>query len=197
MAQFRTSWQKLPENFRTAMGDCLRLLTLQEVHVHNFDFPLSMLDGHANINCFSLYGPPQVADRPNNTYPQLKSLSFGYVEHLDFSSTWAKQRIVELQSLACDYFESMISEFLEICSDTLDDLDLNLECGGCESSLRFYDLHNVELNIPDRRKCGEMPSINHFSLPRLQHLTIRANVHEGPRDPQGISRDVSTLPAAV
>ncbi len=142
------SWgEDLPQSFRKAVKDCLHLLTLQEVHVSGFlDFPLSTLDSHANIDCFSLRGPPQISEFADTTYPQLKSLSvegFHSQHHHTYFSAWAIQHIAKLQSLKYDYsidysIDETIPKLLEICSDTLNNLDLNLEDSigsECESSV--------------------------------------------------------------
>jgi len=126
------SWKKdLPQSFRKALEVCLHLLTLREVHVSGFlDFPLSTLDNHANIDCFSLRGPPQKSEFADTTYPQLKSLSvkgFHDQHHHAYFGDWAIQHIAKLQSLKYDYSSDVtIPELLEICSDTLNNLDLNL-----------------------------------------------------------------------
>ena len=59
-------WQKFPQSFKTAVENCLHLPTLQEIHVGNMFFPLSMLDNHANINYFPLSGPPDTASHRLN-----------------------------------------------------------------------------------------------------------------------------------
>ena len=125
------SWNELPQCFRTAVEDCLCLPTLREVHVRNMLFPLSLLDNLVNVDRFSLSGSPQIHDCQADTYPQLQSLSVHRIGDHKLASfiTWAKQRILKLQSLECDYYsdEQIIFDLLEICSDTLDNLDLNLE----------------------------------------------------------------------
>ena len=128
------SWQdSLPQSLKTAVEDCLRLPTLQEVHIGDLQFPLSLLNNHANINYFSLSDSLQLPDFPDDTYLTLKSLAVEDMDHPNyctFFSTWAKRRITKLQSLKCDYDhsnEQMILEFLEICSGTLNDLDLRLQ----------------------------------------------------------------------
>jgi len=127
------SWKKdVPQGFRKAVEDCLRLPTLRELHIDRYidDFPVSMLNNHANIDCFSLCGTPEVSELPDTAYPQLKSLSItGFYEqhhHISFSP-WAKPRITRLQSLQYDYSgDDTLLELLEICSDTLTTLDLTL-----------------------------------------------------------------------
>jgi hypothetical protein len=135
------SWQKtLPQSLKTAVEGCLRLPTLQEVHIGTLDFPLSLLNTHANINYFSLSGSPQMPDCTDDHCLPLTSLK---VEGIDgrysaFFSTWAKSHIIKLHSLRCDYSrEKMILELLENCSGTLNNLDLTLK-SPCEVSSCFY-----------------------------------------------------------
>jgi hypothetical protein len=128
------SWQEeLPQSFRTAVDDCLHLQTLQKLCAGVLHFPLSMLDNHPHVTCLSIDTAPHVPDCLESTYPQLKFLS---VVNLDDAyvvsfSNWAKQHIGKLESLKCeisDYSsERMVSEFLEICSDTLTCLDICLD----------------------------------------------------------------------
>ena len=135
-------WWLPPLSFSTALENCLHLPTLQEVHVSALYFPLSTLDNCANINCFSLSGSPKMPDCSDDIaiYPQLKSLSFEDIDDEDTSFTsWAKQDIVKLRSLKCGYSsEPMILEFLEICSDTLINLDLTLGHSPCRFPHIFW-----------------------------------------------------------
>jgi len=125
------SWQDLPQRFRSAVENCFHLLTLQEVHVGDMYFPLSMLDNHANINYLSLSGPPEIEPvYLKTTYPQIKSLAFERFEHRysGIFRTWAKQHIVGLQSLKYDLScHKIILDVLEICSGTLENLYLCLQ----------------------------------------------------------------------
>jgi len=142
------NWKEgMPQVFRKAMEDCLRLPTLRELHIDSYckNFPVSMLDNNANIDCFSLRGTPKVSDvaDSNTTYPQLKSLSItGFHEsrfhHIPFGA-WVKPRITRLQSLKYDYSsDNTLLDLLEICSDTLTTLDITLDDAvdtQCESSV--------------------------------------------------------------
>jgi len=127
------SWERdLPQVFRKALEGCLCLPTLRELHIDSYinDFPVSMLDSHANIDCFSLRGTPKVSEVADTTYPQLKSLSItGFYlnqHHVSFGA-WAKPRITKLQSLKYEYSsDHTLLELLEICSDTLSTLDITL-----------------------------------------------------------------------
>ena len=141
------SWkQDLPQGFRKAVEDCFRLPTLRELHIDRYisNFPVSMLDNHANIDCFSLCGTPEVSEVADTTYPQLKLLSvtgfYAQRHHISFGA-WAKPRITRLQSLKYDYSsDETLLELLEICSDTLTTLDLTLGDEvdfRCESSVHF------------------------------------------------------------
>ena len=126
-------WERdLPQVFRKALEGCLCLPTLRELHIDRYinNFPVSMLDSHANIDCFSLCGTPKVSKVADTTYPQLKSLSItGFYtnqDHISFGA-WAKPRITRLQSLKYDYSsDHTLLELLEICSDTLSTLDIAL-----------------------------------------------------------------------
>ena len=132
------SWKQLAPAFRTAVENCLRLSTLQGLHVGELDFPLSILDKNVNINCFSLSGYPIIPDCSDDTNLQLTALSFDGILNLarPFTNftTWVKRHISNLQSLKCNYSdEEVIFDLLGICSDTLNRLDLLLELP-CELS---------------------------------------------------------------
>ena len=138
------SWQKdLPQTFKTAVENCLQLQTLQEVHIGNISFPLSILDNHANINYLSLSGPPGIEPGcPETIYPQIKFLALEGFDHgySDVFLTWAKRHIVGLLSLKYDFScHGMIFEVLGICSDTLENLYLCLHREGtpCQLSSHF------------------------------------------------------------
>jgi hypothetical protein len=125
------SWQKdLPQSFRIAVEGCLHLPTLHEVQFANLSFPLSLLNNHANITRFSVFGPSQIPECLDTPYPQLESLSVGMGFDNSYRvpfTAWAKQHITKLHSLRYDYSsDKTILELLEICSDTLNNLDLNL-----------------------------------------------------------------------
>jgi len=126
-ASFPDSLNDLPQSFRKALEDCLRLPTLQEVHFGNISFRLSMLDNHANINYLSLSRPPEFEPEYLETsYPQIKSLAFEgfkYYHRGDCFATWAKRHVTQLQSLKYDLScHKMISYVLDVCSDTLENL---------------------------------------------------------------------------
>jgi len=137
-------WKDLPQIFQEAVKDCLRLPMMRELHIDRYcdDFPVSMIDIHANIDCFSLCGTPEVSEVTDTTYPQLKSLSitgfYSELHHIPFGA-WAKPRITRLQSLKYDYSsDNTLLELLEICSDTLTTLELTLGSSvdwQCESSV--------------------------------------------------------------
>ena len=131
-------WQDTPPpSFRTALEGCFQLPTLQKVYVCNLAFPLSLLGTNPNVNFLILSGLPQIPASSNDPFPQLKSLSFDRIHGppLRSFSNWAKRHITNLQSLKCDY-EEVVSELLEACSDTLEnlDIDFNLLTTECESS---------------------------------------------------------------
>ena len=126
-------WQET-QSFRSALENCLHLPTLQEVHIGDMSFPLSMLDNHANINHLALSGPPKIEpEYLETTCPQIKSLTLEGFE-CDRSQafrTWAKRHIVGLQSLKSDLSCSeIILDVLKICSNTLENLYLCLQRPG-------------------------------------------------------------------
>jgi len=140
---YRISWQTgLPQTFRMAVENCLRLPTMQEIHIGtDLIFPLSLLNKHADITCLSFSALPQMPDQPDDTYPplQLKSLIFGCLhdKYYDSISTWTKPHITTLRSLQCGYSrEQMILEFLDVCSGTLNNLDLEVRAP-CEGVPHF------------------------------------------------------------
>ena len=132
------SWKALPQNFRTAVENCLCLPTLREVHVGNTSFPLSTLDNHANINYLSLAGPPEIEPLDlKTTHPQIKSLAFEGFEHQEseFFCTWARQHILKLQKLKYDFScHEIILEVFNICSN-IEDLYLCLHREGTPREL--------------------------------------------------------------
>src|SRR5260221_8166213 len=133
-------WDQLPQSFTVAIENSLHLPTLHRIHVHNLDFPLCILDNHPSINCFSLCGLPQIPDCSDGSKLQLTALSFNVTYRDDYPTsflTWAKRHIFNLQSLKCNFFEGKILWLLEICSDTLNSLDLTLKATGKLSSCIF------------------------------------------------------------
>ena len=133
-------WDQLPQSFTVAIENSLHLPTLHRIHVRDLDFPLCILDNHPNINCFSLCGLPQIPDCSDGSNLQLTALSFSVTYRDDYPTsflTWAKRHIFNLQSLKCNFFEGKILWLLEICSDTLNSLDLTLKATGKLSSCIF------------------------------------------------------------
>jgi len=212
---FEISWEEnLSQDFKKAIEGCLHLPSLKEVHVGCFDFPLSTLDDHANIDCFSFSGTPTISEFADATYPHLTYLSvedpfFDKSGYPIIFNSWAKQHIAKLQSLKCDYpSDETTLELLASCSDTLNNLDLSLTgsiSSECESSLVAYH-SDIESFIPvattyelkkrylspDR---GTHPRVNLSSLSHLQHLTIRAVIYFSRGDYYNIC--VTFLPAAM
>jgi hypothetical protein len=140
------SWQDaLPQILKTAVEDCLRLPTLRLVHVGDLQFPLSMLNSNAHIDFFSLSQSLQMPDFPDDTdsHLQLKSLVVEDIEtkYRPSFSTWAKRHIVNLQCLSCDYSDDQtVLELLQVCSGTLNNLELKIQ-SPCEAiSLLAYRL---------------------------------------------------------
>jgi hypothetical protein len=129
-SQYSTfSWEGyFPLSFRTAVEGCLHLPTLQEVQIANLLFPLSLLHDHTHITRFSVFGASKIPESLDTPYPQLESLSGrDFTEYIVTFASWAKQHILKLRSLAYDYSSNhTILELLEICSNTLNNLDLHL-----------------------------------------------------------------------
>ena len=133
------SWNQLPQSFTAAVEKSLHLATLHRIHVRSLGFPLCILDNHRNINCFSLYGRPQTPDCSEDSNLQLTALSFSVTRghYLTSFLNWAKRHIFNLQSLKCDFYEGEVLGLLEICSDTLNSLDVTLRATGELSSCIF------------------------------------------------------------
>ena len=173
-------WRALPQNFRTAVENCLHLPTLQEVHVGDMSFPLSTLDNHANINYLSLAGPPEIEPlHLEITHPQIKSLAFEGFELQDSEvfCTWAKRHILKLRKLKYDFScPEIILEVFKICGDTLEILYLYLHHEGTPrgSSSRLAQVWRGIADFPDTESSD---LIDLSSLPRLRHLTIHAEVY--------------------
>ena len=137
------SWQTaLPQTLRMAVENCFLLPTMREIQIGTFlIFPLSLLNKHAHITCLSFFAHPQIPDQPDDIYPplQLKSLIIASLhnEYYDSISTWTKPHITTLRSLQCEYSsEQMIIEFLDVCSGTLNNLDLEVRAT-CEGVPHF------------------------------------------------------------
>ena len=140
---YSISWQKaLPQILRMAVENCFLLPTMREIQIGAFlTFPISLLIKHAHITCLSFFAKPQMPDQPDDIYPplQLKSLKIAglHDEYCDSISTWTKPHITTLRSLQCEYLsEQMIIEFLDVCSGTLNNLDLEVRAP-CEGVPHF------------------------------------------------------------
>jgi len=136
--EYSFSWQKIPQDFKKVLESFLRLPTLHNLHFDGRQFPLSILYNYPNIDCLSLSKAPEIPVGPDdaNAYPQLKSLVIKDYLYASFWN-WAKRRIIKLQSLQCKYSnEKIFLEALEICSGTLNDLDLKIS-SPCEASSLF------------------------------------------------------------
>ena len=135
---FHTNVLEMPRRFKTALEDCLRLPTLQEVHIANLPrFPISILNDMSNITRLSLSESLERSICSDGSFPQLKSLSLSRfdLDSLPFSFTWAKH--MKLQSFAFDYSnEEIVERFLRICSDTLENLDFGMGAL-CKLQFRF------------------------------------------------------------
>ena len=194
----RVSESALPQSFRIALENCLHLPTLQEIHIGDMSFPLSMLDNHANINHLALSGPPKIErEYLETTYPQIKSLEIGEIEgrYTEVFRTWAKRHTIGLQSLKFDL--SCHRTFLDVlrtCSDTLENLHLCLHRQGTprESSSRLM------YQCADIVETGHVELIDLSSLPRLRHLTIHAEMFVLVDDDYTLTFDRrSYLPKAI
>ena len=138
---------EIPQRFKTALEDCLRLPTLQEVHIANLPrFPISILNDMSNITRLSLSESLERSTSIDCPFPQLKSLSLSAFDlhNLSLHLTWAKH--MKLQSFAFDYSnEEIIEKFLRICSDTLENLDCSMGAHSlCELPFRFGCLNQAE-----------------------------------------------------
>ena len=136
---FGFSWDsRVSETLKVAVEACLRLPTLRGVYIGHVKFPLAMLDGNANIKTLWLSRSLQRADClvDANHFLQLTSLVLEDTLYgnciIAWGEAWAKQHITKLRSLRCGY--GHVLWFLENCSDTLTDLDIELEVP-CEPSL--------------------------------------------------------------
>jgi len=133
------SWQEIPQDFKSLVEGFLLLPTLHSLHIDGQQFPLSIPDNNPNIDCLSLSGSHEIPHGPDDAdaYLQLKSLIIKDCVDASFWN-WAKRRIFKLQSLQCDYSnENMFLEALEICSGTLNDLDLKIS-SPCKVSSLFF-----------------------------------------------------------
>jgi len=216
------SWEKdLSRDFRRAVEDCLHLPTLKEVHVECFDFPLSTLGNHANIDCFSFSGTPKVSEFADTAHLQLISLSLEdhFFDERDLPTifnAWAIQHIDKLQSLKCDYSnDERVLELLVGCSSALNTLDLSLSgftTSDCEFTTGriFYIEHCIESTIPvattyeikERHARPDrdipIPRVKLSSLLHLQHLTIRTTIYFYRGDVYDYYESCNTfLPAAM
>ena len=129
-------------SFKTAIKGCLHLPTMRELHIGDFEFPLSLLCTNSNINSLSLSGSSLIPDSSDHAFPQLNSLSIKHLRcsSLQSLSPWIKRHITDLQSLKCDSTdEDFILELLDTCSNTLRNLDIDLK-----TALR-------ELGLPNSR----------------------------------------------
>ena len=129
-----------PDAFRTALEDRLSLPTIKEVHIEGVkDFSFSLLDNCNNLKNLSLFGPFVRMDHHSvSTLPRLQSLSLSNTFFIDPPfMAWIKSHINELRSLKCSVElqsgQRPLSTLLEVCSQTLNKLDVslgNLRCKG-------------------------------------------------------------------
>ena len=122
--------------FRAALEDRINLPTIKEVHLAGRQIlPLSSLDSCKNIKNLSLlHGPIQVDGKPCiSTLPKLRSLTLSPPFDSPPLLAWLKLHITELRflSLKCDR-SSVEAELLQVCSETLYELDINLLNSRCK-----------------------------------------------------------------
>jgi hypothetical protein len=129
------SWCNWSDVFRAALEDRLRLPTVKEVHLRGIArIPISLFDNLKSVKYLSLTGFSTV-DRFHasaSTLPQLESLRLS--TQLDSTASlmaWVKLHIKELRSLKCVFFKEQLSELLGVCSDTLNNLDVDFEHSRC------------------------------------------------------------------
>lgn len=129
------SWQRLEfQCFKTAVD--FGLPALQEVHVGDMAFPLSILNGHSNITRLALSRCNGSLDGTDSPFPQLESL-FADGCYWNCLKKWGKHHFAKLQSLTHGYSTEDFSKFVGICSDSLEDLDVNM----CSTSPCQFPFH--------------------------------------------------------
>ena len=123
-------WQDVvPLCFRTALEDCLRLPTLQEVHINYIHFPIFVLNDIPNITRLSISHSLETLVCSKSPFPQLESLSLYHIDskYRPYLIAWGKHHIAKLRSLTCDYSdENFVLELVRICSDSLESLDISM-----------------------------------------------------------------------
>ena len=127
-----------PDIFRAALEDRLSLPTVKEVHlVGNQDFPFSLIGNCKNIESLLLVGSFEPADEEDSAPLQLKSLTLSDISH---SLAVDELHINKLQSLKCaESSVDNLSDFLGVCSETLNKLDIDLTYSKCKSQ-GFFSL---------------------------------------------------------
>ena len=177
-----------PKVFRAALEDRFSLPTVREAHIVGCqDLPFSFIGDRKNIENLLLSGSLGLdEDDDGPAFLRLKSLTLSGLN----SSVCADDldKIDGLQSLKCS--ESSVdnlSEWLEICPETLNKLDIDLTYTKCEPQFSFkkgQQMLQLSTEILDGTKysfrTGKVDDIStesEFLIPRnLQLLSIRAPV---------------------
>lgn len=142
-SQDPVSW---PYVFRSALEDRLNLPTIEAVHLIGDDYPLSLFDCCKDIKklCFlRSFGGGEGQDL-FEIQPKLQSLTL-CIDSISLPFlTWIKLNIEGLQSLTCGLAlsegQKPLSEFLGVCSESLKELDIDLEQTDCKVSF-YFDGH--------------------------------------------------------
>jgi hypothetical protein len=114
-------WDDLPESFRTAITNCLRLPTLTNVNISNINsFPLSALDHSSSLKRLSLSGifHRLASVSPPFYYPPLDLiLDDCSSTSTEIITSWVESR--NLHSLRSNGDLGQVSRLLEVCANTL------------------------------------------------------------------------------
>jgi hypothetical protein len=155
--------------FRAALEDRLKIPTVKEVHlVGSRDFPPSIFDSCKNIENLSLSGVFFSENQFNaSPLPQLKSLTLDTFFISSSLLAWITRHISELRSLK---FQGpsvwILPQLLEVCSGTLNKLDINNDEKMGKSALLRWSHCYTDISV------GMTPR----NYPNLQQLTIRTTI---------------------
>lgn len=129
-------WISLPQRFRCAFINCLRLPSMKEVYIDGeTDFPLAVFNDCKAIKKLTLHkllGCHYHGPETHSAYPQLDVLSIFYCNRCCLSNIipWTEAHLSRLCSLKLRLSHeddlSMLPTILKSCSNTLTDLDLEL-----------------------------------------------------------------------
>jgi len=125
-----------PDVFRAALEDRLGLPGLKKLHIEgNQNCPCSFIDNHENIEDLLLSPALHLGTKRRrcvSTLPQLKSLTL-LTWPYNCSTASITPHIKELRWLKCGSSAvGHLPEFLKVCSQTLNKLDIDLRCLKCK-----------------------------------------------------------------